>query len=165
MKTRKIELQRAYQPTVRLKLDCGKSLTEQAHKDQTDMNFILRDYAKTGFIKHSKDFEGKYDDISSQDFQEAMFTVANAKNMFESLPAALRKQFGNNPAQFLEFAQNPDNGEKLAKLGVIRGNDGIDINGILSGAPTAENLNFQNKSGQTSVSASENPPGVTPEGE
>lgn len=116
-------------------IETGKGLTEQSHKDETNMNYILRDYARTGFIKHSKENQGKYDDISVQDFQEAMFTVTEAQNMFNELPGAVRKEFGNTPAQFLEFVQNPANQEKLQKMGIVRGNDGLDLNGMPTTAP------------------------------
>ena len=116
-------------------IDTGEGITEQAHKQETDMNYILRDYARTGFIRHAKDNQGRYDDVSVQDFQEAMFTVATATNMFNELPANIRKDFGNDPASFLGFVQNPDNQEKLQEMGIIRGNDGLDLKGMPSKAP------------------------------
>ena len=116
-------------------VDTGEGLTEQAHKNETDMNFILRDYKRTGFIRHAKDNQGRYDDISVQDFQEAMFVVAEANNMFAELPANIRKDFNNDPSQFLGFVQNPDNQEKLQKMGIIKGNDGVDLKGMPTTAP------------------------------
>jgi len=116
-------------------LDTGEGLTEQAHKQETDMNYILRDYKRTGFIRHAKENQGRYDDISVQDFQEAMFVVAEANNMFAELPANLRKDFNNDPSQFLGFVQNPDNQEKLQQMGIIKGNDGVDLKGMPTTAP------------------------------
>jgi phage internal scaffolding protein len=117
-------------------VDTGEGLTEQAHKNETDMNYILRDYVKTGLIKHAKDHEGKYDDISVQDFQEAMFIVSEANSMFEELPGEIRKNFNNDPSQFLGFVQNPDNMDAMAKMGILKGNDGVDISGAVTLAPT-----------------------------
>jgi len=116
-------------------IDTGEGLTEQSHKQETDMNYILRDYKRTGFIRHAKENQGRYDDISVQDFQEAMFTVANATNMFNELPANIRKDFGNDPASFLGFVQNPDNQAKLQEMGIIKGNDGVDLKGMPTTAP------------------------------
>lgn len=124
--------------TVRVKLNCGEGLTEQAHKKECDMNYILRNYQKTGMIKHAREHEGRYDDVTAIDFQEAQIIVANAKTMFEELPANLRKRFSNNPAEFLDFAQNPENKQELSKMGIIRGNDGIDITGATTTAPVAD---------------------------
>lgn len=111
-----------------------KHLTEQAHKDTTDINRILKDYQKTGFVAHAKQHEGQYDDVSSMDFQKAMQTVATVKTMFEGLPSSYRAQFGN-PSNFLDFVQNPNNEAQLAKMGILRGNDGIDIHGAATKAP------------------------------
>lgn len=120
---------------VRPQVNTGPGKTEQAHKDQTDMNYILRDYRKTGLIKHAAKHEGRYDDIPALDFQTAMFKVTQAQQMFESLPADMRKRFGNDPAAFLGFVQNPDNKGELERMGILRGNDGLDINGAQIGSP------------------------------
>jgi len=118
------------------KIDTGRGLTEQAHKDETDMNYILRDYARTGFIKHSKENQGRYDDVTVTDFQDAMFKVTEAQNMFNELPSQVRKRFGNDPAEFLGFVQNPNNSEEMHRLGILQGNDGIDISGTAVNVPT-----------------------------
>jgi phage internal scaffolding protein len=130
-----IEIKKAFRRYESSKIDTGEGITEQCHKKQCDMNHILKDYKRTGFIRHSKENQGRYDDISVQDFQDAMFKVAEATNMFNDLPANLRKDFNNNPAEFLGFVQNPDNQEKLQQMGIIRGNDGVDMNGMPTTAP------------------------------
>lgn len=135
-----IEIQKAFRPTKRSTIDCGKGLTEQSHKNETDMNFILRDYQRTGLIKHAKNHEGKYDDITMQDFQSAMYIVAQGKTMFELLPANIRKEFNQDPGQFLSFVQNPDNAKRMESMGILKGNDGIDINGAATGAPVEQPL-------------------------
>lgn len=118
------------------KVVCTEQITEQAHKRQTDINWILRDYAKTGLMKHVNKHQGKYDDVSVADFQEAMFKVKSAQAMFDQLPAQIRRRFGHDPAMFLEFVQNPSNIDEMAKLGILKGNDGIDINGAAVEVPT-----------------------------
>lgn len=130
-----MEFQMAYRPTKKPTIDCGKTLTEQSHKNQCDINRILDDYRRTGLINHAKNNEGRYDDVTGYDFQKAMETVANVKSMFEGLPAEMRKEFGNDAVRFLDFVQNPANEQKMAKMGILRGNDGIDISGAPSGAP------------------------------
>jgi phage internal scaffolding protein len=129
--------QSAYNRTARPTVDTGRGKTEQAHKNECDMNFILRDYARTGFIKHAKENQGKYDDISVQDFQDAMFIVAEAQNMFNELPGQVRKEFDHDPSRFLDFVQNPENKDKMAKLGILKGNDGLDLKGVPTNAPLA----------------------------
>lgn len=135
-----ILIQKALRPAMRVTLDTGPGLTEQAHKKETDMNYILRDYARTGFIKHAKNFQGRYDDVAVQDFQEAMFIVNQAQSMFAELPGHLRKRFQNDPAEFLEFVQNPENGDEMLRLGILKGNDGVDVTGAPVAAPTKESV-------------------------
>ena len=132
-------------------IETGKGLTEQAHKKETDINFILKDYARTGFIRHAKEHEGKYDDISVQDFNEAMFVVSEAQNMFNELPADWRNEFNNNPAQFLDFVQNPNNKDKMEEMGILAGNDGIDMTGAQVGSPTRNIAKTVDKKVQGSV--------------
>lgn len=116
-------------------IDTGEGLTEQAHKDECCINRILADYTRTGLLKHAKQFEGRYDDVSAMDFQEAMNTVANVKTLFEALPSKTRYEFGNDPVHFLSYVQNPANSQRLQEMGILRGNDGLKFDGKPSGAP------------------------------
>lgn len=116
-------------------LNTGDGKTEQAHKKECDMNYILKNYQKTGLIRHSKQNIGRYDDVTKADFQEAMFLVTNAQQMFQTLPSGIRKRFHQDPAQFLEFVQNPDNKAEMQKMGILRGNDGLDAQGAPVSAP------------------------------
>lgn len=110
-------------------LNTGPGLTEQSHKEECDINYILRDYSRTGFLKHAKKNEGRYDDVTSQDFQEAMFTVTNAQSLFNDLPALVRKRFGNSPSAFFDFVHDPGNLSEMQRLGIAIGVDGIDLQG------------------------------------
>lgn len=113
-----------------------RELTEQTHKKQCDLNYILRNYQKTGTIEHVRKNQGRYDDISPMDFTEAMHTVSEARNMFNELPAYIRKRVGGEPEKFLEFVQNPDNREELQRLGMLAGNDGVNSKGEQVPSPT-----------------------------
>lgn len=105
-------------------LDCSESkiLTEQAHKREVDINNIVKKHG----IQHiesvsrlqSPDF--RFDDVSGNDFQEAMEITTRAKEEFLTLPATIRKQFDNNPAQFLDFVQNPANNDQLVSMGLAQ---------------------------------------------
>lgn len=117
-------------------IDTGEGLTEQSHKDTCDINLISDNYARTGFIRHARENQGRYDDVSAVDFQKSMQIVANVKSMFEGLPSQIRSEFGNDPTNFLNYVQNPENAAALNRRGIIIGNDGIDITGAYTVAPT-----------------------------
>lgn len=99
-------------------IDCSNELTmtEQHHKKATDVNNIIKKYAKTGVLQKLNTIEGIYGDVTGHDFQSAVDLVASAQNMFAALPSEVRAKFQNNPALFLDFADNPDNREQLVEM-------------------------------------------------
>lgn len=146
-------------PTV----DTGEGLTEQSHKDQCDINVILDDYKRTGFIKHAKQNAGRYDDVSAVDFEKAAIIVANVKSLFENLPSHVRDEFQGEAANFLRYVQNPSNHAELAQRGILVGNDGLDISGayvktpVKKDSPAAQAGKPAEQSGQPSESAAVKP--------
>lgn len=98
----------------------GESLTSQAHKRECDINAIMLKWQKTGTIEHRNTFEGQYGDFSEApgDYHDAMNQVVAANEMFETLPAKVRRQFGNDPGAFLDFAQDPQNLSAMVDLGL-----------------------------------------------
>lgn len=103
------------------KLKDGKPVytTEQAHKDDCDINSIVKRYKKTGVISHVSRFEANYGDMTGDDFKTSTDKILKAKQDFKTLPANIRKEFKNNPAKLLEFMENPDNRDKAIELGII----------------------------------------------
>ncbi len=99
----------------------GKSLTKQSFRDETEINNILAKYAKTGLVDHVNKFgSAQYGDMPNQaDFHEAMNLVTSAQAMFAELPAELRKDFGNDPAKFLEFVSDPESHDEMVEMGLI----------------------------------------------
>jgi hypothetical protein len=118
----------------------GEGKTEQAHKKQCDMNYILRNYQKTGLITHSKKYQGAYDDVEVQDFNDAMLIVDKATNMYQDLPSNIRERF-NGPVDFIKFVNNPGNADEMKRMGILRGNDGLKADATPSGAPTKNDMN------------------------
>jgi len=111
--------------------ETGKSLTEQSHKKTADINYILKDYQKTGILKHAHKNQGKYDDVSAVSYQQAMDIVADVKSMFEALPALTRAEFDHDPAKFIDFVQQPENGPKIVEMGLAEGIDGKNEEGTM----------------------------------
>lgn len=93
--------------------------TEQHHKDACDINNIIKKYDVSGVITHVSNIEAKFGDLTGMDFKTMSDQVANAQNMFNSLPAEIRNEFKNDPSQLLTFMENPDNRDKAIELGLI----------------------------------------------
>ena len=102
--------------------DCtgDKIRTEQAHKEQQDINNIVHRHGIDLITKVAllKSAEYQFDDMFGNDFQEAMEITTKAQQTFDNLPSAIRKQFDNSPAMFLDYVQNPDNQESLVEMGL-----------------------------------------------
>ncbi len=96
----------------------GKSRTKQSFRDESEINNIMARYMKTGIVDHFSQFGSEYGFASSINFHEAMNVVTKADQMFDALPAELRRRFNGDPAEFLGFVQNPENQEELVELGL-----------------------------------------------
>lgn len=95
-------------------------LTEQHHKDECNVNHIIRKYESTGLVTHIANFEGRYGDLQGVDFKNAMDLVTRASSDFADLPSNIRKRFKNNPQELLAFMEDPENRKEGIKLGLIR---------------------------------------------
>lgn len=99
--------------------ECGPSLTKQSSKDECDINTIMAKYAKTGILEHTREHHGEYGDYAeASTFLESQIIVHEAQEMFNTIPANVRKDFNNSPAEFLEFVQNPDNIPEMIDMGL-----------------------------------------------
>lgn len=109
------------QPKQRTKIlfDNKSSLTEQHHGETVKIHNILKQYQNTGFVQHVAARSPQFADMTSApDFYEAQVIIANANSMFEEIPATIRKEFDNDPGQFLDFISNPENKEQIEAFGL-----------------------------------------------
>lgn len=96
----------------------GVTRTKQAFKDECDVNIILSKYQKSGILPYMR-AGGSYGDFSQvSDYQTALNTINQAEEAFRSLPSKLRARLHNDPAEFLQFVQDPANEEELIKYGL-----------------------------------------------
>lgn len=106
----------------------GPSLTHQSMAPECDINTIMKKYEKTGILEHRNTFDGQYGnflDVPS-DYHEAMNAVLEANDMFESLPAKVRKRFHNDPGAFIEFATDAENLPEMVRMGLAeKREDGV----------------------------------------
>lgn len=95
------------------------TLTEQHHRETVSIHSILKRYQATGVIDHVAKHQGTYFDYSEvPDFQTAQQMVADAHSMFETVPSEIRAEFGNDPAKFIDFMQNPENRNEIEAYGL-----------------------------------------------
>lgn len=95
------------------------SLTQQHFKDETDINNILRQFNITGLLPEST-LSPRYGDFTGiGDYHSALNSVIAAEDGFMSLPAELRARFENDPAQLIDFLENPENKNEAIKLGIV----------------------------------------------
>lgn len=97
----------------------GKGRTKQSFKDETNINFILAKFQKTGVIEHQNKFQGQYGEFLAIDYQEALNTVIEAQAMFETVPSNIRKEFDNDPGKFLDFVSDEANRDRAVELGLV----------------------------------------------
>lgn len=89
--------------------------TKQSFKNETDIEKIMARAEVTGTISHLAKYEGVYADFSDFDFHNQNNMLARGREIFAELPAELRKEFNQSPADFFEFVNDPANIEDLRK--------------------------------------------------
>lgn len=111
-----------YRKHKRVTLDCGDVLvTKQAHKDECDINRILRQYQRTGIITHVQSARPSYTDLPSDvDFQASMHVLMQAEEAFSNLPARVRAHFDNDPGRFLAAFSDEKQADQLREFGLLK---------------------------------------------
>lgn len=95
-------------------------MTKQSFKDECDINVILRDYSRSGVVRHLNEARARYADVTQvMDYDVALQVVMDAEAMFMALPAKTRKVFDNSPAKFLDAAHDPAKRDQLVAAGLI----------------------------------------------
>lgn len=107
--------------------DYRNSPTKQSDAEAADINNIMKKYEQTGYVPPN-DRVPQFGDFSNvHDFRAAMDIVADANSLFAGLPAKVRAEFNNDPAQFLEFTDQRDADPKvmtrLVELGLAEVHD------------------------------------------
>lgn len=119
----KVKMQVNYQPTARVSIDCSVGgRTKQSFKNECDINNIMSKFEKSGLLDHVNHHKGDYGDfVGYDDYHSCVNQVLDAQEAFASIPSKIRALFGNDPASFMDFAQNPDNMTEMVKMGLAHG--------------------------------------------
>ncbi len=111
----------AYGPKTRQRITFPeKGRTKQAMQSECDINNIMAKYQKTGVIDFVNEHQSHYGDVTGIGFQNSMQTVTRARELFGELPSSVRKRFGNDPMEFFEFVNDPENREEAIKLRLVK---------------------------------------------
>lgn len=98
-----------------------ETMTQQADANELDINVIMKRYTQTGQLPRINSAQPQYGDFSEVgDYRACLDKVTKAREDFNALPSHVRKRFANDPAQFVEFASDPENAEELKKLGLTK---------------------------------------------
>jgi len=96
------------------------SRTKQSFRDEVDINQVIRRYQKTGILPQNNTHELTFGDYSNPiDFHEAQNKIMRANDLFYALPSHIRREFNDNPGDFLNFAQDPENKSAMVEMGLL----------------------------------------------
>jgi len=95
------------------------SMTEQSHKKACNINTIMAKIRKGHAVPMSPGEPIFGDFTKCNDFQTAQNAVLEAHDRFMSLPSDVRRRFGNQPNNLLEFLEDPANLEEAVELGLV----------------------------------------------
>lgn len=100
----------------------GPSLTRQEFAAECDINSIMSKYEGHLADPMKSVREPMYVDFTGMPntLMEAMSVLHRGSDAFMSLPAAVRREFNNDPAEFLDFAYDPDNMDQLREWGLAK---------------------------------------------
>lgn len=97
------------------------SLTSQEFIDETNLNTIMRRYTSRGVLPEGNPRRPIYGDFMEVgEYLDAQQKFITAREQFLTLPAKLRSQLNNNPAEFLVWITDPANHKHAQELGLIQ---------------------------------------------
>jgi len=100
------------------------TMTEQHTAHLSDINILMEKYQPDELAAYLAARAAHKQEILSHDFaaepslQDAKNITYKLKQSFEALPEEIKNQFKNH-VEFLKFIDNPDNQEKMIKLGIL----------------------------------------------
>ncbi|UDN67795.1 internal scaffolding protein [robinz microvirus RP_121] len=92
-----------------------ESLTQQSDARDCDINVIMERYGVSGTAPQviTKPNFGDFREVT--DYRTALDLVRAADAEFKNIPAKIRATFENDPAEFIQFAADPENIEQMRK--------------------------------------------------
>lgn len=96
------------------------SLTRQEFRVHTDVDNVIKKYAKNGINPFLITKDAKFGDFTSvPSYQEALDLVNSAAEHFMKFDAIVRRRFDNDPGKLLQFLSDPNNRAEALSLGLL----------------------------------------------
>lgn len=96
-----------------------ESLTRQSFLEESDINTIVRRFGLSGQLPTDVRMP-RYEDFSEVfDFHSALNAVAAARESFDTMPAAVRSRFQNDPGAFVDFCLAERNRDEATRMGLV----------------------------------------------
>lgn len=114
------------------------SRAKQSFADECNINNIMAKFNKTGILEHENKQTPQYGDLMPfDDYHQALTQTIEAQEAFDDLPSAIRTKFNNDPGEFLQFVENPENADELVDLGLAeaQGEPSVPTTGATPGGP------------------------------
>lgn len=106
-------------PSNRPQVICGPSKTKTSERDACDINKMVARFKDSGVLPIVNDIAAQYADVSELgSYHDARNRIANAEQMFGSLPSKIRERFHNDPGELLTFFADEKNRDEAIKLGL-----------------------------------------------
>jgi len=98
----------------------SRSRTKPEFHKEANINRIMKKYRRTGLLGDPLQLRNmKYGDFATgNDFSDMYMRVKDAQFEFNSLPAKIRNRFNNDPAQLVDFINDPKNDAEAIELGL-----------------------------------------------
>jgi hypothetical protein len=97
--------------------DYSDGRTKQSFKDSCDINKILKKAQKVGSLSHLQKHGAWYGDVYDvDDLLSAYKQIERGKEVFNELPAEVRKEFQNDALAYMRFIGDPANKDRLSEV-------------------------------------------------
>lgn len=124
---------------VDIEFDPREGMTRQEFAEECDLNALMARYQKTGLMPQHQGpapFYGDFADLP--DYMAAQNMILAADAAFMALPATVRREFENDPAKFVAFAEDEANLPKMREWGLAEPLDVPEAPAPASPAPASQ---------------------------
>lgn len=96
----------------------SRSKTQQHFRESVNINQIMKKAQKTGVlpIRSTQPYFGDFSQVT--DYKESLDKIKNIDNLFMKLPSDVRNRFKNDPANILDFINDPANDAEIREMGL-----------------------------------------------